>query len=518
MSTDKRGSDKARGSKHSGLMGERSCGVLLHISSLPSEYGIGDMGAAAYFFARQLRSAGQKYWQMLPLNPSNAASGESPYFSSSAFAGNPLLIDLQALIDEGLIDPAEFTVPDSLPDNEVDFTRVREFKLAVLYKAAKKILQKSNLSGFREFCTLQRKWLDDFVLFTVLLKREGKRSWSEWPEALRDRHPKALDEARQELSGKLEQEKVLQYIFFTQWQSLKNYCNSIGLDIFGDMPIYVSYESADVWANSQYFKLDAERKPTFVSGVPPDYFSATGQLWNNPVYNWECLRADHYQWWVQRMAALFERFDIVRIDHFRGLVQYWEVPAGQATAINGRWRDVPSYDFFNALLSAFTHFPVVVEDLGIITPDVVAVKEHYDFPGMLVLQFAFFAEQDEDENPYLPPNHVRNALAYLGSHDNTTARAWYEEADVDVRQRLEAFLENDTQKLTVVEQLLDLLMSSKADIAIVTVQDVLNLPASARMNDPAVNEGNWKWRLSQNQFDALPIAYLAELTQKYQRS
>lgn len=491
------------------LLQGRASGVLLHLSSLPSGHGIGDMGAAAYTFADRLVAAGQKYWQILPLNPSNPVSGESPYFSSSAFAGNPLLIDLLALQHEGLLAAEECLPPDGLPSTAVDFDRVRAFKLQCLATAAQRFQQRGLPEDFYQFCNEHRFWLQDYCLFTLIQGLHPGQSWCEWPQSLRDRDPDALAAQSAEHEQALILERIIQYFFFRQWQQLKDYCNRKGLVIFGDMPIYVSYESADVWANTRYFKLDGDCRPTMVSGVPPDYFSATGQLWNNPVYNWEALQADNFQWWLQRMGALFERFDIVRIDHFRGLVQFWEVPAGEPTAIHGEWQPVPTYPFFDALKAAFPHFPVVVEDLGIITPDVVEVKDHYQLPGMLILQFAF---GDDDTNPYLPANHIANALVYLGSHDNTTGRHWLAQLDAQSRRRLRDCLPQTGEP--GVEDVIALVLSSVADIAIVTAQDVLNLDGSARMNDPAVMTGNWKWRLSDEQLNALTLEHLAQLTRE----
>ena len=502
---------------HHRLVEERVSGLLLHISCLPSHYGIGDMGAAAYRLADQLHEAGQKYWQILPLNPTNSHSGESPYFSSSAFAGNPLLIDLDALVQEGLLAADDVVAPERLPETEIDFTRVRDFKTGVLHKACTTFLSRGEPADFARFCEKHAHWLEDFSLFMAIHRRHEGISWADWPPELRDRQQGALDRAREEMAGDIQREKILQYIFFGQWESLKHYCNERGLRIFGDMPIYVSYESADVWSHTGIFKLDAAKRPTAVSGVPPDYFSATGQLWNNPVYDWGALQSCRYGWWIDRMGAVFERFDVVRIDHFRGLVQYWEVPADHDTAMHGSWQDVPTYDFFDTLRAAYPHFPVVVEDLGIITDDVVEVKRHYGFPGMLILQFAFVEEGDH--NPYLPHNHPQRAVAYLGTHDNTTARGWLEEeVDDAVRSRLFRHIEWAEDTTQVVRNAIELLMSSRADIAIVTAQDLLALPSRARINDPSVNTGNWRWRLTEEEFASIDMEYLRDVTARNGRA
>ncbi len=494
----------------------RSNGVLLHISALPSKYGIGDMGAAAFDFADKLDRSGQTYWQILPLNPSSPTSGESPYFSSSAFAGNPLLIDLDALVASGLLEQADIHIPAKLPPTNVDFDRVREFKLNLLYKACDNFEKRDNGTVFTTFCEKHTDWLDDFALFTAIQRHQKSQSWSDWPTPLRDRESTALNQAKSELAAEIKREKILQFFFFGQWEKLKSYCNSKGIQIFGDMPIYVSYESADVWVDSKAFKLDENKKPTGVSGVPPDYFSATGQLWNNPVYDWDELKRTNYAWWVKRMGALFERFDVVRIDHFRGLIQYWEVPANEETAINGEWKDVPSYELFDTLIAEFPNFPVIIEDLGIITPDVVEAKNHYGLPGMLILQFAFDGNAD---NPYLPENHCQNSVVYLGTHDNNTARGWYEdEASSATKEHLFKCISNSTDSTGVVRNLIDLTLASKSNISIVTAQDLIALPSRARINDPSDNFGNWTWRMTQEEYDAMPLDYLTELTQLHGRA
>lgn len=501
--------------ENTSLIKGRSAGVLLHISSLPSDHGIGDMGTNAYRFAEQLSQAGQKYWQILPLNPSNPGAGESPYFSSSAFAGNPLLIDLHDLEQEGLLDSQEIRPLQNLPATEVDFDQVRSFKLAALKLASQRLIKQGLPSAFETFCKRQAYWLDDFAHFTAISQYEDTATWSEWPKSLRDREPNAMAHNEKLLASEILREKILQFFFFRQWQALKNHCNSLGLVVFGDMPIYVSYESADVWANPEVFKLDEHKRPTMVSGVPPDFFSETGQLWNNPVYNWDILKQRHYDWWVQRMGALFERFDIVRIDHFRGLLQFWEVPAGSENALPGHWTDVPGYELFDTLIEAYPHFPVVVEDLGIITPDVVALKQHYDLPGMLILQFAFY--DDNHDNPYKPENHTEHALVYIGSHDNTTGQDWLDNADESVWQRLNPHLKS-LGEADQLKALIRLSLNSPANIAILTAQDLLALPGYARMNDPATPWGNWRWRLTQEEFDALPMAWLKDITDQTQRT
>lgn len=495
------------------FLNERASGVLLHVASLPSVYGIGDLGAAAYTLADRLHLAGQRYWQILPLNPSNPTSGESPYFSSSAFAGNPLLIDLEALVDWGYLSPQDLESATVEEADSIDFAVTRPRKLNTLYKAVANFDAQKD-TEFANFCRDQAYWLHDYAVFTVIADIEDTAIWSDWPATLRDRDPEDLSAFESKHEEAIQAQKIIQYWFYKQWFALKAYCNQKGLVIFGDMPIYVSYASADVWANASLFKLDANKRPTHVSGVPPDYFSATGQLWNNPVYDWEALKAQNYHWWVQRMGGLFALFDMVRIDHFRGLVQYWQVPAGEPTAIHGTWENVPTYELFDALIAAHPDFPAVVEDLGLITDDVLAVKQHYGFQGMHILQFAF--DSDDVSNPHRPENHPERALVYVGTHDNTTLTGWLSEAEDHTHARLNQHLNghaSTSKEFAVIE----LALASDANISIITAQDLLQLPGSARINNPATLVGNWRWRLTQAQFDAIPFDQVKTLTQKYKR-
>ena len=577
----------------------RGAGVLLPVFSLPSRFGIGDMGGAAYEFADELARAGLRFWQILPLNPTSAEAGESPYFSSSALAGNPMLISLDALAAEGLLEADELAAfPDDLNPEAIDFARVRPLKMAALGKAARRFLAREQdeagraqkpargggLSaqgpdeagrarrpmpdgglpargqdeargldeGFARFAAEHAAWLRDFALFTALADEHGA-AWGDWPAAYRDREPAALRQFSAARADAIREIEALQYFFHRQWHALKAHCNRRGLLIVGDMPIYLSYASADVWANPGFFKLGDNRKPRAVSGVPPDYFSATGQLWNNPVYDWDALSANGYAWWVARMGGLFALYDIVRIDHFRGLVQFWEVPAGAPNAINGRWMDGPGNELFDALLAAYPDFPVLVEDLGHITPDVVAVKERYGLPGMRVLHFAF--DDDGRDNPHRFENHPAAAVAYLGTHDNETTEGWLQAAGGDVRRRVAKCLGDvasagsegvaggngsgasgvasgdgvagdgvagaggdgaagavgaGAEENISTEALMKLALASNANIAILTAQDLLRLPARARINNPATNTGNWQWRMTDEEYQRLPFKWLAE--------
>ena len=504
----------ATASDHNGVsphqLGERSAGVLLHVASLPSAYGIGDLGETAYDFADKLAAAGQTFWQILPLNPSNPTSGESPYFSSSAFAGNPMLIDLEALSDWGLLDRTELQsalIPDS---TTIDFDAARAKKLTLLARAVSRY-DASTDPDFEKFCGKHAHWLEDYARFTLLTRLEATAIWSDWREEYRDREGPAMESFATVHAEELHAERVIQYWFYKQWYALKAYCNELGLYIFGDMPIYVSYASADVWANASLFKLNDSKRPVFVSGVPPDYFSSTGQLWNNPVYDWEALQEQNFRWWIQRMGGLFDLYDMVRIDHFRGLVQYWQIPAGEPTAINGSWEDVPTYELFDALIAAYPNFPAVVEDLGLITDDVLEVKNHYQFQGMHLLQFAF--DDDDTNNPHRPENHPEQALVYVGTHDNTTLSGWISNLSEHSESRLSTYLpDHSTNTSGIEDQVLHLAMCSRANIAILMAQDLLHLPATARINDPAFIEGNWRWRLTRAQYEALPFDDLRELT------
>lgn len=489
----------------------RASGVLLPIFSLPSRFGIGDLGESAYRFADRLQAAGQRYWQVLPLNPPNARAGGSPYDSGSNYAGNPLLIDLAALAGEGLLTDDELTPPPDLPAERIDYEQVRRFKAAALDKAASRFAQSGNRDEFEEFRRRRRHWLDDYALFMALAAEFPGQSWTEWPAGLRDRDPAALADARSRLSPEIERRQILQYFFFRQWRRLKSYCNEKGLSIFGDMPIYSNLESADVWASSEIYQLDEAKRPTAVSGVPPDYFSPEGQRWNNPLYDWQALERQGFRWWIERMGALFEIFDIVRIDHFRGLVQYWEVPVHSETAIHGCWRPVPTHDLFAALKAAFPRFPVVAEDLGTITPDVAQARDNYELPGMLVMQFAFV--DDHADNPYLPHNHRENSVVYFGTHDNNTARGWLEEECGDaVKWRLCRHVSWVDDRKEMVSRLLELVMSSRARTAIVNAQDLLALPSRARINVPGTTAGNWSWRMSETGFESVDWALLERLT------
>jgi len=363
----------------------------------------------------------------------------------------------------------------------------------------------------------QASWLDDFALFAALKEEFNARPWNEWPAPLRNREPEALDRERERLRERIETQKFFQYLFFRQWSSLKKYCAALGIKLIGDVPIYVVYDSADVWIHSDLFNLDHEKRPATVAGVPADYFSKTGQLWGNPVYRWEELQSTGYEWWVRRIRHNLSLFDVIRVDHFRGFMAYWEVPATETIAVDGQWVEAPGMDFFTRLSSAFPDLPIIAEDLGTITPDVWAAMEHFGFPGMKVLLFAF--DDSLAQNAYAPHNHTRNAVVYTGTHDNNTARAWFEtELDDPGRLRLSRYIGREVTADTVHKELIRLAMMSVANTAIVPMQDLLGLGEWARMNRPATEKGNWQWRLAPEQLTASLTKQLKELTEIYGRS
>jgi 4-alpha-glucanotransferase len=492
----------------------RGSGVLMHITSFPSPYGIGDLGPEAYRFIDRLADAKQKYWQLLPLNPTDPAYGNSPYLSSSAFALNPLLISPERLMDEGLLSAVDFT--DAPPaEGAIDYPAVTDYKRAILAKAFARWRGSAD-ADYARFCQDQSAWLDDFALFIALKGHFPGLMWSEWPLDLRDRQPDALRDMRKRLAEPIEFEKFLQFQVQKQWFALKHHCAERGVTIIGDLPIYVDFGSSDVWSHPDRFKLDEKREPYVVSGVPPDYFSATGQLWGNPIYDWEALARDGFAWWLNRMRQNLRLFDIVRIDHFRGLIAYWEVPAEEETAINGRWVDVPTYPFFDRLIAEIPHLNVIAEDLGVITPDVKEALQKFGLPGMKVLLFAFSG--NPAENPYMPYHYEANCIVYTGTHDNNTTRGWYlHEATDEERYHLAQFLGRPVDSAQVHWDLIGVALSSPANVAIVPLQDLLGIDERGRMNVPGTNRGNWTWRLTPDEMDESVFHRLAELTVRYNR-
>ncbi|HEY7168562.1 MAG TPA: 4-alpha-glucanotransferase [Candidatus Binatia bacterium] len=493
----------------------RASGLLLHLTSLPSRYGIGDVGPAAVAWIDKLSEAGQSWWQALPLGPTGY--GDSPYQSLSSFAGNGLLISPEWLIEEGLLREAE-CAPPSFPSAAVDYGAVIRFKRRLLERAWLNFQNSagSNLrAAFEQFCHQQAHWLEDYALFQVLKAKYDEAYYLEWPADLVRRDAAALARARRELRSEIEQVCFAQFLLFRQGERLRTYGRSKGVSLIGDLPFYVSPDSSDVWANPDLFLLDEQRRPTFVAGVPPDYFSSDGQLWGNPVYNWEVLRQSGYRWCIDRLRALLAFVDVVRLDHFRGFAAAWRVPAGAATAKTGEWVAGPGADFFNVVKKELGGLPFIAEDLGIITPDVSKLRDDFEIPGTRVLQFAFDGHAD---NPYLPGNFVRNTIVYTGTHDNPTTRGWHEALPAVERKNLCSYLKAPQLETSEVAwELLRLAWSSVAALAIAPLQDVLNLGAEARMNVPGRADGNWRWRCTQEMLSRREFESLRELTRTTNR-
>jgi len=498
-------------------MQTRKSGILLHITSLPSPYGIGDFGHGAYRFADFLASSGQGVWQVLPLEPTSTFCGNSPYCTYSAFAGNPVLISPDLLIEEGFLQASEVQDLPAFAEERVDFDNVSRQKYRLLRTAFEKFGNRQETDHeFNGFCKENADWLNDYALFISLKQNFHGACWNEWPTELRDRDSTALDEWKERLHNEIFSAKFFQYLFFRQWAALKKYCNRKNIQIMGDIPIYVSLDSADVWTHPQIFKLDEEKRPVVVAGVPPDYFSSTGQLWGNPVYNWDRLRESRYAWWINRVGHNLALFDMIRLDHFRGFVAYWEVAATEATAVDGRWAEVPTKDFFDALLRRFPYLPVIAEDLGTITPDVRETMLRYGFAGMKLLLFAF--GDDLAGNPYVPHNHTQNSVVYTGTHDNNTVRGWFgKEAGDDDKDRLFQYLGRAVGEDMVHWELVRMAMMSVATTAVIPIQDVLGLGEEARMNLPAAAHGNWGWRLREELLTREVAEKLLEVSRVYGR-
>lgn len=496
-------------------MNRRASGILLHITSLFSTFGIGDMGPEAFRFSDFLAESKQGFWQILPLNPIDPLYGNSPYHTIAAFAGNPLLISPEVMVQDGLLVKKDVEAR-KYPQGRVDYDAVIAYKAKLFRLAYERFDRTKNRDEYHRFCSENSSWLDEFSLFVALKAHFKGKAWNEWPVEARDRQSAALHSLTRELRDGIEQEKFLQYIFFRQWFALKQYCNKKGILIIGDMPIYVDYDSVDVWTHPEIFKLDENKRPAAIAGVPPDYFSPTGQLWGNPVYRWDKLKERGYDWWIHRVEHMLRLFDVVRIDHFRGLIAYWEVPAGEQTAVNGKWVKAPAADFFNTLFRRFPSLPVIAEDLGVITPDVKEVMRRFELSGMKVLLFAF--GEDNPMHPYLPHTYERNAVVYSGTHDNNTSRGWFEkEATPEVRARLFRYLGREVEADDISRELIRLAMMSVANLAIIPMQDILGLGAEARMNQPGTGDGNWEWQLVPGQLTPALAKNLCEIAETYGR-
>jgi len=493
----------------------RASGLLLHLTSLPSQYGIGDLGPSAFSWIDRLHSAGQTWWQALPLGPTGYAN--SPYQALSSFAGNDLLISPSYLIGDGLLTAGD--CKSEFSSEIVDYEAVIPFKQRLLEKVwtAFSRGERNDLrSAYEQFCIEQASWLEDYALFRALKIKYKDAYYLDWPAALVERAPEALLAARQELADQINQFRFAQFLLLRQAEQLKQHAHLKGVNLIGDLPFFVSPDSSDVWANPELFVLDGQRRPLLVAGVPPDYFSAKGQLWGNPVYNWEVLRSTGYRWCIDRLRALLSHVDVIRLDHFRGFVATWHVPTGAPTAETGHWEAGPGADFFHAVHRELGRLPFIAEDLGLITPDVHALRDQFQIPGTRVLQFAFDGHAD---NPYLPENSVPNTVVYSGTHDNAPTRAWYDQLPEQQRQTLWKYLKRQPgEQAEVAPALIHLAWSSPAALAIAPLQDLLNLGKSSRMNVPGRADGNWRWRFSQEMLSLAAFEWLQDLTERSRRS
>ena len=499
-------------------MNRRGSGILLHITSLFSTYGIGDLGPSACRFVDFLSDAQQSYWQILPLNPTSPEFDNSPYHSTSAFAFNTLLISPDCMVRDGFLKKTDIAVIPPFPSGRVDFNAVIRFKERIFSLAYDRFIrEKTGLSEYDEFCSKNFRWLEDFALFTSLDRHYKGICWISWPDEIKYRKPAAMDAKGQSLKKMAGKEKFLQFIFYKQWQALRRYAKEKGICIIGDIPIYINYHSADVWTHPKLFRLDNKLLPLVVAGVPPDYFSKTGQLWKNPLYCWEEHEREDFSWWISRVEHNLTLFDYTRIDHFRGLVAYWEVAATEKNAISGRWVAAPGEKLLTLLKRRFVNLPLIAEDLGIITTDVSELIDRFDLPGMRVLLFAF--NDDPAKSPNAPHNMKRNCILYTGTHDNATIRGWFEsDASSDEKQRLFKYLGREITAEKLPAELIRIAMMSVADTVIFPMQDILGLGEKFRMNRPGTEEGNWRWQMEKDGIDPSVTQNLADQTRIFGRS
>ena len=500
---------------------QRSSGILLHPTSLPGPYGIGDLGPDAYAWVDAMKRAKQQWWQMLPLTPTGYA--DSPYQSLSAFAGNPNLISPELLVRDGLL-RRDSLPSETFPADYVDFDsgRVIRLKNLALQLACENFNRSASgelRSEYESFCAAESYWLENFALFMALKEVHGRSGWLEWAEEYRLRRPDALARARRDLEGRIQEHRFRQFLFTRQWQALRQYAHAQGISLIGDMPIFVSGDSSDVWANPEFFQLDDQRRPLVVAGVPPDYFSSTGQLWGNPLYDWQALKADGYAWWVNRLRNGLRQVDVLRIDHFRGFEAYWAVPSGSPTAEPGRWVKGPEHDLFDTLLAqmgsrnSYSAARIIAEDLGVITPEVDALRLRYNFPGMRILQFAFSGAL---EKRFLPHNYDFNTIVYTGTHDNDTTTGWYTQATPDERVFMRSYMGTDGSDIAW--EMMRLAWGSIAVLAVAPMQDVLSLGTEARMNLPGQAAGWWRWRVRPEQITPEILDRLGLMTEVFDRA
>ena len=495
-------------------MKKRQSGVLMHISSLPGKYGIGSFGQSAYDFVDFLVRTKQRYWQILPLG--TTSYGDSPYQSFSAFAGNTYFIDFDILIEEGLLNEADVKGADFGDDpRKVDYAKIFDARRPIMEKAVARFLKAEDLSDYESFVEENAAWLEVFAEYMAIKEHFDNLAWTEWPdEAIRRREAASLASYREKLADKLTYHRVTQYLFFKQWLRLKAYANEHHIEIVGDMPIYVAADSADVWAQPHFFKTDAVGKPTCVAGCPPDEFSETGQLWGNPIYDWEAMDKDGYAWWIERLRESFKIYDIVRIDHFRGFESYWEVPADSETSATGKWVKGPDYKLFAAVKEALGDLNIIAEDLGFMTDEVIELRERTGFPGMKILQFAFNPDDESIDSPHLAPN---NSVMYTGTHDNNTVLGWYKDEIDDATRQYMAQYTNRKEYETVPHAMLRTIFSSVSFMAVATMQDLLELDSAARMNYPSTIGGNWTWRMTAEELNPIVEGELYSLTKTYRR-
>ncbi len=494
---------------------ERAAGILLHPTSFPGKFGIGDLGYEAYNFINFLEAAGQKLWQIFPLGPTGY--GDSPYQCFSAFAGNPILVSPEKLRDDGFLKDSDLeNIPDHNPSH-IDYGNVINYKKSLLRTAYSSF--KENHNGFKEkfdqFCETEKDWLEDFTLFMAAKDFHGGEVWSKWDKDLVIRKPEAIKKWKEKLSDDIIYHKFVQYQFYKQWSEIKNYANGKGIKIIGDMPIFIAYDSADLWAHKDIFSVDKEGNLETVAGVPPDYFSATGQLWGNPLYRWKKMEEDDFLWWRKRLSAILNFVDIIRIDHFRGFDAYWEIPGGAPTAENGKWIKAPGEKFFNTVKKYLGDIPILAEDLGVITKSVENLRDTFDFPGMKILQFAFGTDM---ERKFLPHNYVKNCVVYTGSHDNDTTRAYFEKEknnNNDIYEHAQKYMNYYGDDMCT--QLIRTAYASAANIVIIPMQDLLNLGSDARMNFPGKLGGNWTWRFKWDQVPDYLARQYKELAELFER-
>ena len=492
---------------------DRASGIIMHPTSFPGPDGIGDLGVEAFRWADCLADAGCSIWQILPLGPTGY--GDSPYQSFSAFAGNPYLVSPVLLLDEGLLGSKDLESRPVFPIENVDFGPVIQWKLFLLdraYEVYKESKSKALSTEFDTFRGDNSTWLEDFAVFMAIKESRGGGPWNEWPAPLRKRESTALESFKSKNHEAVERHEFRQFLFFRQWQSVRTYCHKRGLTILGDAPIFVSYDSADVWAHPELFFLDEECNPTVVAGVPPDYFSPTGQLWGNPLYRWDVHAAQGYTWWIDRLKATLEQVDLIRLDHFRGFAGYWEIPAGMPTAEIGQWVPGPGKAFFEAIEPALGGLPIVAEDLGEITPDVIQLRDKFKLPGMKIFQFAFASDPDD---PFLPHNYPVNCIAYTGTHDNDTTIGWYKSSNTEMQDLVRRYLARSAEDISW--DMMRGIFSSTAMYSIAPMQDVLSLGNPARMNYPGRPSGNWSWRMLPNAFDERLTSRLKEMNFLYGR-